>query len=121
MEDPHVPVVPNINSSQKKQRKNIFENVKDPDVQQVLKKKIDILEVETPKTNEEIVKDKIKETCIERYGVENVFQDEKVKVKSKKSNLEKYGHVCILQSDSILKKIRLKYYFQSYFIFLQCG
>lgn len=35
--------------------------------------------------------DKIKETCIQRYGVENVFQTNEVKEKIKNTSLEKYG------------------------------
>ncbi|MGB1097303.1 MAG: DUF7487 domain-containing protein, partial [Acholeplasmataceae bacterium] len=34
---------------------------------------------------------KIKKTFLEKYGVENSFQNEKVKQKIKNTNLEKYG------------------------------
>jgi len=33
-----------------------------------------------------------KKTCVERYGNENVFQNEEIKEKSKKTKLEKYGN-----------------------------
>ena len=35
--------------------------------------------------------EKIKETCVQRYGVENVFQTSEVKEKIKNTSLEKYG------------------------------
>lgn len=36
-------------------------------------------------------REKYKQTCLERYGVENPFQSEGIKEKSKKTNLEKLG------------------------------
>ncbi len=55
MEDyEHIPVRPNINSGElKRKSKNIFEDNKDPDVQRILKKKIDVLDMETQLTKEE--------------------------------------------------------------------
>ena len=41
--------------------------------------------------NTEECKNKIKQTNIIKYGVENVFQSEEIKEKIKKTNLEKYG------------------------------
>lgn len=41
--------------------------------------------------------DKQKETCLERYGVENPFKNEEVKEKIKQTNLERYGVECVLQ------------------------
>lgn len=53
MEEEHVPVVPNIFTNNRKQKKNIFENIKDPDIQHVLKKNVGVLEMNAQKTNEE--------------------------------------------------------------------
>lgn len=53
---------------------------------------------------------KIKDVCISKYGVENVFQSEEIKLKSKKTNLEKYGVEYASMSDSFkdnLKKSNL--------------
>ena len=36
-------------------------------------------------------REKYKQTCLEKYGIENPFQSEEIKEKSKKTNLEKYG------------------------------
>lgn len=51
----HIPVKPNINNSQPKVKKNILENIKDPEVQQVLNKKKDVFNIESMKTKEEQV------------------------------------------------------------------
>ena len=52
-----------------------------------------------PKTNE-----KRKATVKERYGVENVFQDESVKEKMKETNLKRYGVEQIAHSDEVKEK-----------------
>jgi hypothetical protein len=58
MEETHIPIIPNINTTQsKKQRRNIFDGEKDSniaDVPYIPRKKIDILDLETQKTNEEL-------------------------------------------------------------------
>ncbi len=51
-------------------------------------------------------KEKYKETCIERYGVENVSQSQNIKNKVKKTNLKKYGCEYIFQSEEIKNKIK---------------
>ena len=45
------------------------------------------------------VKEKIKQTCLEKYGVENAAQSNKVKEKIKQTCLEKYGVNYYVQSD----------------------
>lgn len=42
-------------------------------------------------SEKEIIKEKIKKTCLEKYGVSNVFKNENVKEKSKRTMKEKYG------------------------------
>jgi hypothetical protein len=50
--------------------------------------------------------DKIKQTNLERYGVENVFQLEETKQKTKETSLEKYGTEYTAQSDFVKEKSR---------------
>ena len=50
------------------------------------------------------VKDKIKKTCLERYGVENPLSNEEVKQKVINTNLERYGVERPLQNLSIMAK-----------------
>ena len=52
-----------------------------------------------PKTSE-----KRKATVKERYGVENVFQDESVKEKIRETNLDRYGVENIAHSDEVKEK-----------------
>jgi len=49
---------------------------------------------------------KFKNTCREKYGVENVFQVDEVKDKIKESNIEKYGVDNPFKSEDIKEKIR---------------
>ena len=56
-----------------------------------------------PSTRQE-VKDKKKQTNLEKYGVENVFQLDSVKQKSKETNLKKYGVEYALQSNEVIQK-----------------
>ena len=49
------------------------------------------------------VKEKIKKTNLEKYGVENVFQNKEIKEKIKKVNLEKYGVENPAKSEKIKK------------------
>ena len=39
-------------------------------------------------------KDKRRQTCIERYGVESVMQNQEIKDRLAKSNIKKYGYSC---------------------------
>lgn len=50
------------------------------------------------------IQDKIKQTNIEKYGYSNVFQNEDIKQKSKKTNLEKYGKEYFVQTDEFIEK-----------------
>jgi hypothetical protein len=52
-------------------------------------------------------KDKMKETTLERYGVENANQCEDVKEKIRQTNLEKYGVEYGLQSEDVKEKRRI--------------
>jgi len=52
------------------------------------------------------VKDKIKQTNLERYGVEHALQSKEVKDKIKKTNLERYGVEHTLQSKEVKDKIK---------------
>ena len=60
------------------------------------------------KSEDEIkeIQNKIKETNIEKYGVENVFQSEEIKEKIKQTNINKYGVYNPLLSDEIQSKIK---------------
>lgn len=50
--------------------------------------------------------EKLKKTCLEKYGVENVFQSEIHKEKIKKACLEKYGVENIMQNKDVQEKIK---------------
>ena len=50
--------------------------------------------------------ERIKQTNLEKYGVENPFQNELIKEKIKQTNLERYGFDHHLQSEFIKKKIK---------------
>ena len=52
-------------------------------------------------------RDKMKSTTLERYGVEHGTQSEEVKEKIKKTNLEKYGFEYGLQNEEVKEKRRL--------------
>jgi ethanolamine utilization protein EutQ (cupin superfamily) len=49
---------------------------------------------------------KIKQTCIDRYGVENPFQSEQIKDKIKQVNLERFGYESHNKSNKIKEKKR---------------
>ena len=51
-------------------------------------------------------REKFKKTCIEKYGVNNVFQNEDIKEKIKNTNLKKYGVENPFQSEEIKEKIK---------------
>ena len=50
-------------------------------------------------------KEKYKQTCLERYGVENLLQNKEVQEKYKQTNLSKYGVAHFLASKEIQEKI----------------
>ena len=49
-------------------------------------------------------RDKSKETCLEKYGVENVQQDNDIKEKTNNTNIEKYGNSTLMKNDIIKNK-----------------
>lgn len=53
-----------------------------------------------------IIKNKTKQTNLEKYGYEYNFQDEKTKNAIKQTNLEKYGYEFSSQSPTVKEKIR---------------
>ena len=55
----------------------------------------------------QIFKDKMKETTLEKYGVENANQSEVVKEKTRQTNLEKYGLKYSLERAEVKEKRRL--------------
>lgn len=59
--------------------------------------------VDNPSKLEEI-RERVKSTCMDRYGVENVFQDRVVKDKSVKTRLKKYGVEYCMQSKDLIEK-----------------
>ena len=52
------------------------------------------------------VKNSLKETCLQKYGVENVMQLDWVKHKIENTNNERYGTKCPLQSSTIKEKTK---------------
>lgn len=56
---------------------------------------------------------KARNSVINKYGVENIFQDELTKEKIKKSNMEKYGVKYYSQTESCKEKIK-KHSFEKY-------
>jgi len=51
----------------------------------------------------ENIKEKLKKTNLERYGVENIYQSEKIKEKIKNTNLIRYGYTNpFLNPDTLL-------------------
>ncbi len=51
-------------------------------------------------------KEKIKNTCLEKYGVESAFQSKQVQEKIKNTCLEKYGVESVFQSKQVQEKIK---------------
>jgi hypothetical protein len=49
---------------------------------------------------------KYKQTCIEKYGVENVSMNKDIKQKRRETNLKRYGVENLFQSNEILQKIK---------------
>ena len=50
------------------------------------------------------VREKVKQTCLEKYGVNNVFELDEIKEKIKETNLQRYGFENPSQSDLIKTK-----------------
>jgi len=51
-------------------------------------------------------KEKTKQTCLKKYGVENPAQSEEVRTKMKQTNLERYGFENAAQSEQVKNKIK---------------
>jgi hypothetical protein len=56
----------------------------------------------------EKIKEKSKETCLNKYGVENYRKTDEYNEKSKKTNLEKYGYEHPSSSNIIKEKVKLR-------------
>lgn len=50
-------------------------------------------------------KEKQKQTCIEKYGVDNVFKSEQIKQKIRKTTFEKYGVYHIMKLSEVASKV----------------
>ena len=61
--------------------------------------------VEHPAQSKE-VRSRMEETCLEKYGVNNVFKVEEVKNKAKKTNLEKFGTEYAIGSKQVRDKAK---------------
>lgn len=59
--------------------------------------------------NQNIRREKTKQTCLERYGVENPGQSEKIKNRRTQTNLERYGVEYASQSEEIKSKVKQTY------------
>ena len=57
-------------------------------------------------TKSKEVKEKVKQTNLERYGVENTLQSKIIREKIKQTNLERYGTEIPIQSQSIKEKVK---------------
>lgn len=55
---------------------------------------------------DENVQNKIKKTCLNKYGVENPFQSEGIKQKIAKTNLEKYGDTSYARTPECREKMK---------------
>ena len=54
--------------------------------------------------NNNISKERRKETTLKKYGVDNISKLESIKEKTKKTNLEKYGYVSSFQNEDVKNK-----------------
>lgn len=50
-----------------------------------------------------------KQTCLERYGVENPFQSKEIQDKAKRTNLERYGCENVFSNEEVKEKIKQTY------------
>jgi len=53
-----------------------------------------------------LVRERRKQTTVERYGVENVFQSDEKKAKSKQTLLERYGVDHQMRSPEVLERVK---------------
>lgn len=53
----------------------------------------------------DIIKEKVLQTNLERYGVENPLQSEEIKAKVRQTNLERYGVECTLNNPDVHRKV----------------
>ena len=53
----------------------------------------------------DIIKAKVLQTNLERYGVEHPLQSEEIKAKVRRTNLERYGVECVLNNQDVKNKI----------------
>jgi hypothetical protein len=60
------------------------------------------------------VKEKYKQTCLEKFGVENAMQNIEVREKSKQTCLEKYGVENPMQNIEVFKKAQASLYSNKY-------
>lgn len=78
----------------------------DPDTQSKIKNTcLDRYGVDHPNKSKEIRKKTVK-TCIERYGVDNPNKSKEIREKTKKTNLKRYGVENVYQSEEIKEKIK---------------
>ena len=63
--------------------------------------------------NSKEIKDKRKNSCMEKYGVDNPSKSQKIKDKVKKTNKDKFGTEYPLQSKNIIDKSK-KYFLEKY-------
>lgn len=64
-------------------------------------------------SNDNLIRDKIKKTCLDKYGNENIFQNKEIKQKSKNSILKKFGVDNISKSNKI-KQLKKETLFNNY-------
>ena len=50
--------------------------------------------------------DKNKETCLQKYGYDNVFKVPEIKEKINSTNLEKYGTIHVTQNEEIMNRVK---------------
>ena len=54
----------------------------------------------------EDTRNKIKQTCIEKYGVDSVLKSEVIRTRIEETNIKKYGNICSLHGKEIEKKVK---------------
>ena len=87
-------------------RKLLSDIISSKEVQDKIKQTyLDKYGVDNPFKSKEI-QDKIKLTNLEKYGVDNPFKSKEVQDKIKQTNLEKYGYEYPIQSDEIKELIK---------------
>lgn len=56
--------------------------------------------------NDKVTRDKCKQTCKEKYGIDNVFQSADVIEKIKNTNLERYGETSYVKTDEYKNRVK---------------